>query len=915
MSDFIDYLAVRLAEDPEMAFKTVVFPNKRAGLFLKHRLQQIISKDFIFPEILSVSSFFSRVTGWQKAEYYDLLFTLLEAYRESMNQAGLHPQTAEKFLGWGPVLLNDFDEIDKFNVNPGQIFTSLHDIKELEEWAENIDATKKDLKSEYLKFFKSLPQIYRTFKRKLIEKSWAYEGMIYRQAMKTYDVWSKNFGKQQLIFAGFNALSETERIIIRQLVQEKKADVYWDIDRFYVNKPFEAGKYFRKYTRDPVLGPTVQPLFDRVKPPKEVIVVKTLHDTEQLHFVSHLIKQWQKEYKDDNDFWLKTAVVVNDPALGLPLIHSLPPQPEALNITFGLPLSHFNETRRMLNLFRIKTLIERNGYIDWEQIKNLISDELFQLTIPGHALEKLENTIQASHRKRFFIKTFLTYLEQAGITHLQQTLSAQKPHEFLENINRILETSISNIREKTRQPVIIELQTLIRKSMEIQHRYSIFQNFDMLEGFFQKLVKEVRLFFEGEPLKGLQIMGLLETRALSFDRIIMTGMNEGIIPKGKTQDSFIPYDVRKHNNLPVWEDKNAIYAYHVYRLFGHSKTSYWLFNGNPSGLFSGEKSRFLTQLEQKLPGHNIQPQEITIESHTQSIPEPDSIPKNKTLSEILRKRLQNRGLSASALKNYLYRPYDFYTGFVLDLESLEEPEESLSARWSGLIVHDVMETLYRPYIGKPLTVSNLEKILTQVPQTIQNVFFDKYLKTNQKSLNNPDISGKDLLALSAAENMIKKYIRHDKKLVEQGKNLIIQSLEKEYKTEFTTAYGEKILLKGFIDRIDLYENHIRIIDYKTGKAEGLTYRNNLKESLRKEEKSYLLQLLFYALLLKNHLSSAHNPIIYIYSSRANPVQISKEITNEEIVEFETFLSEIIEEMLNPDISFGKPFPQEKKYFP
>ncbi len=909
MKGFIDFLAGQLAREPEnLARKTVIFPNKRAGIFLKHALIKNISKTFVFPGILSITEFLSRVTGWQKAEYYDLLFTLLEAYRQVSREIGLDSQEAEKFLGWGAILLNDFDEIDKFNVQPEQIFTALHDIKALEEWAENLENEPGNIPSNYLKFYQSLPRVYQVFKKKLKQNGLAYEGMIYRQALETYADWSKNYQPGSLIFAGFNAFSKTERLIIRQLLKDQKAGIFWDIDQFYLEEPFGAGKFFRQYRRDQVFAPGIKALFNQVKPPKEVTFVKTSNDTEQLHYINHLIEKWQREHAQDENFWLNTAIVINDPAVSVPLIHTLPAKLKSLNITFGIPLYHFDETKHLLALLHLKTSLQRTRHIDWEDLKSLLKDGFFKELVPPGQFQTLKENIEKTHRKRFYEKTFDQFLRQAGINDFNSLLSNQKIPEFLSRLSQLLNQIIQKTGDKTRQLVLIELQTLINRSLDLQSQYDIFQNFDTLEGFLRKLTKEVKIFFEGEPLKGLQVMGLLETRALAFERIVMLGMNEGVIPKGKKQESFIPFDIRKRTGLPVYEERNAISAYHVYRLFAHSKNSYWLYNGNPSGLFSGEPSRYLLQLKHKLPPKRIIPKEITIESETQTIPKPAAIPKDQTTLELLRINLTERGLSASALKNYLHRPYDFYTDFVLGLNPQGELETSIGARWSGLIIHDVMEALYKPFVNKPLKEKDLLNAIQKIPAKVREIFFEKYLPQEQKNLTAPDITGKDLLALEAAQNMIKKYIRHDLNLIKKGHELIIRDLEKKYQTDFITPSGHKVRLKGYIDRIDTLDGHIRIIDYKTGKVEGLSHRNPLEEALRQEDKSYLLQLYFYALLLKNTRNTEENITLYIYSPRTRSVETSKEITQERVILFENFLSEIINEMLNPAIPFGEPFP-------
>ncbi len=897
MASFLQKLAGELLQAENLAELTVVFPNRRPVFFLQKILAEKASRPVILPAMYSVTDFFSDLTGQKPAEHYELIFKLFEAYVETAEEKGFKGQTIDRFLAWGSVILKDFDEIDKFLVDPVAIFSSLKDIKEIEEWAENLEEAP-GMAGDYLKFYRSLSDLYRRFQAKLEEAFLSYEGKIYREAYRTLAGWKEKFPRKSLILAGFNALTKAEEQIFSVLVEEGRAEMFWDADEFYLEAPFEAGKYLRKYRQKPPFSERFQWIFDEVKQPKEVEFVEAPDDLSSIHYAFDRLRE-QAENAGDEQFWLRTAFVLNDASLFPLLMRSVPAFVPKLNLTAGVPLKSFSPVLWFIHWLDLLAEAELRGKVNWEVLLALLQQEYGRAVLPQDSVDRLRKEVYRRKLKFQYKSYFIEQLHKNEAGTTAGYFVYEDTAGFLEKQSELIGKLISTVKRPDERLAVVELEKIWNRIIDYQNRYGIFPEIADAVKFFKRLVSEVRINLSGEPLEGLQVMGLLESRVLDFDRVFFFSMNEGVVPPGKTENSFVPYDVRKYYGLPVYDDRNALYAYHIYRLFAHSRTSVWTYNTARDGLGSGEPSRFLLQLDDKLPGRNIRPVKKIIESSVMPLAVPEMYPKDEYIRELLRKRLRERGLSASHLKNYLFRPADFYTGFILDLESPGELDESISAKRGGTVMHTVMENLYKNYTGKRLLPRDLQKIYDRVEEETERVFIDKYLELpGADSRILEGIGGKNLLALEAMKESIKKFVRHDIDLAERG-ILEILALEQKFEIMKTMA-GLPVKCKGFIDRIDKYDGTLRVIDYKTGRVEGLSVRGDLKEALRNESKSYLLQLLFYAWALREQGNISGDADLYVYSPRIRDIETHRHITGEEIDLFGEFLEEVIGEMLEGD---------------
>ena len=398
---------------------------------------------------------------------------------------------------------------------------------------------------------------------------------------------------------------------------------------------------------------------------------------------------------------------------------------------------------------------------------------------------------------------------------------------------------------------------IIKRIRTLSETYPYIKDLRTLKNIFNQVADAVTIPFYGEPLKGLQVMGMLETRTLDFKNLIMLSVNEDVIPAAKTTYSFIPFDIRREFKLPTYKDRNAVYAYHFYRLLQRSEHIHLLYNTEGSDLGGGDKSRFISQIVQELASYNP---EISIKEDLLNIPslreneqQPILIEKDHAIAMLLLEKAE-KGLAPSSIGKYINCPLQFYYSEIAGLKEIDEVEETIDAATMGNIVHKVLYSLYKPYQNNILT----KEIISQMSATVDNLteltFRENYSEGELKY-------GKNLLIVDIAKLFINKYIAHEKKKVENSnfsKNQLIPlHLEKEFHHFVELNFLDekiRVKIKGKIDRVDKCGDNVVIIDYKTGNV----YPNELNvkelEALiidPKWRKSF--QLMLYAwIYLKSH---------------------------------------------------------------
>jgi len=419
----------------------------------------------------------------------------------------------------------------------------------------------------------------------------------------------------------------------------------------------------------------------------------------------------------------------------------------------------------------------------------------------------------------------------------------------LENISSLLllikeNFSNDNEEEKIAKAFVFAVFKVINKLINYYSQHHHIDNIDTLHAIYKQIIDVAEVSFEGEPLRGLQIMGVLESRVLDFDTVIVTSMNEGKFPAGKSQNSFIPYDVKRELGLPTFKEKDAIYTYHFYHLLQRAKNIYLIYNTENDGLDAGERSRFITQLEvEKQPQHNL-----TFDIYNPVLPatayQPMVIPKSEAVMSRL-KEIAAAGFSPSALTSYIRNPIEFYFQKILRIREVEEVEENIALNTLGTIIHETLKALYDPFVGRFIAETDIENCFKLLDNEVLKQFKLVYKEGEIKK-------GRNLLAFEVAKRNVSNFLKIELELIKSGDAVQIIALEETFQRELNhPGLPFPVLIKGNVDRIELRNGKIRIIDYKTGKVEKgnvvLKSWNGLTQDLKNDK---IIQVLAYAFMFQ-----------------------------------------------------------------
>lgn len=853
---FLDKLSTQLIADygSQLADTTVVLPNKRARVFLLEALKKQLTETIFAPKIISIEDFIQNVAGIRSIDSIELLFEFYNLYLEITPKEKQQP--FETFANWGKTLLQDFNEIDRYLLNPNHVLTYLENIQEIEHWAVDVDRRTKMI-DNYLEFWKLLPLYYNSLYNHLLEKGAGYQGLIYREAVNNIHHFSNSFTKGQLVFAGFNALNAAEEKIIQHLLTLGQAKIYWDIDEAFLNDPYhDAGLFIRRFRKEwkQYAQQPFEWITNEFSKAKNINIIGTPKTVGQAKIAGELVEQFRQQgYGLD-----KTAVVLGEESMLIPLLYSLPESVGALNITMGYGSRNNPAQLLIQKLFKLHTNAinrsEKNYTLYYREVLDILTHPLVE---PYSGAKEL---IEIINRNNF------TFFSQSKLYELHPDASAffkllfdrwdTNAGEILNRLSEILVMlkgfmGNDNEEEKITKAFLYSIFKVINKLINYYESHPQMDNLTVLQTIYKQVIDLAEVSFEGEPLSGLQIMGVLESRVLDFENVIITSMNEGKFPAGKSQNSFIPYDVKRELGLPTYKEKDAIYSYHFYHLLMRAKNIYLLYNTESEGLDAGERSRFLTQLEiERKPDHNL-----TSEIYNAVLPpkayEPMRIPKTPKVMERLKEIATVKGFSPSALTSYIRNPMQFYYQRVLRISEVEEVEESIALNTLGTIIHGALEELYKPYLEKFLAPENVDSMAALADDEVM-VQFKKVYKEGEIR------KGRNLLAFEVAKRNVHNFLKQEKTALLAGDAVKILALEQKYSRVLNDSrLPYPIVISGNIDRIEQRNGHIRITDYKTGKVEKNSLILKEWEGLTADIKNEkIIQLLTYAFMYEEQDSSA-----------------------------------------------------------
>jgi ATP-dependent helicase/nuclease subunit B len=887
----------------------IVLPNKRAGLFLKQRLSKLIDKPIWLPSIIGTEELIEQLSDVEVIDNIQQLFELYEVYQNSTKE----PETFDEFSKWGQILLHDFNEIDRYLVPTPGFFKHINEARALEVW--NLGEREvTEFQSQYLKFWKQLGNLYDLFTAYLKDNELAYQGKAYRIVAEELKADPEQFieakiGWDKVIFVGFNALNKAEEVLITELKKQKKCDVLFDADEYYLNdKMQESGLFLRDLKKKNSFQPFnwVSNKFTTEK--KQINIYGIPQNIGQAKYITNILNEI-----DDSKSYTDTAVVLADENLLIPVLQSVPDAIANINVTMGYPLKN-TPTNNFFEIY-FNTLVNAERFGNNKSLTYHYKDllKLFQLSFTEIVFGK-ENCAKI---KGHIIKHNWVFINKEKIDWINKQLEI--PFLLSYSVESTLQQCLKYIKIAKKYyldykgEATIELEYLFQYSklfnqmVTLTSKYPYLNNSKAFYSLYRQILSSFSIELYGEPLKGLQVLGMLETRNIDFKNVILLSTNEGILPAGKTFNSFIPFDIKKDDtyNLPTHIEKDAVYAYHFYRLLQNAENINILYNTETNEFGSGEQSRFVTQIEHELSHFDnitITKKLVTYPSLNKKLVEPE-VQKTAAIVEKIKERFAN-GISPSALMTYIACPLDFYYKYVLGVREADEVEETIDHSTFGTYVHDSLEILYQPFVGKNISAEDLKLMLKKISEVVFGVFSKNFSDKELKS-------GKNLLTLNIAQNYITTFIKNEIKFIDKlDRPLFINSLEEELRAEIEIE-GATIKLKGKSDRIDNFGNELRIIDYKTGLVKSADLQLKHIDELLEAKKSKAFQLLMYALMYnKSHAvdnTEITSGIISFRTLSSGYMAFGlnrKHVIDDEILdEFEVLLIKIIKEILDVNTSF------------
>ncbi|MDR7209654.1 PD-(D/E)XK nuclease family protein [Flavobacterium piscis] len=911
-TSFLEKIASSIINDYSDRFSEIiiVLPNKRAKVFLIEELKSKITKTILSPNIISIEEFVQDMASVRSVDAIELLFEFYEVYLSVTEKQ--HQQSFELFANWAKTLLQDFNEIDRYLLEPSHVLSYLKDIEDIKKWGIEVE-NKTKLLENYIDFWKLLPMYYDTLYVHLLNKRIGYQGLIYREAVNNLIHFSNSNLKNIFVFAGFNALNAAEEKIVQYLLATDQAKIYWDADQAFLNDPYhDAGLFVRRFKESwkYYKSNPFEWIVDDFSESKNIHVIGTPKTIGQAKLAGSIIENIIAENPETS--LDKVAVILGEENLLMPVLYALPSTVGALNITMGYSGKNNPVQILIAKLFKMHTnTLSRKG----ESYVFYYKDVLDILTHPLiEPYAKTNGVVRIINENNYTFITHQRLLELKGNENKLFDLLFQKWENgsvsVLENISILLllikeNLSNDNEEEKIAKAFVYAIFKVINKLINYYSQHKHIDNIQTLYAIYKQVIEVAEVSFEGEPLNGLQIMGVLESRVLDFDTVIVTSMNEGKFPAGKSQNSFIPYDVKRELGLPTFKEKDAIYTYHFYHLLQRAKNIYLIYNTENDGLDAGERSRFITQLEvEKQPKHNL-----TFDIYNPVLPatayQPIVIPKSEAVMERLRE-IAVAGFSPSALTSYIRNPIDFYFQKILRIREIEEVEENIALNTLGTIIHETLKALYDPFVNKFVSendISNCFKLLD-----------DEVLKQFKLIYKEGEIKkGRNLLAFEVAKRNIFNFLKMEFDSLKNGDVFKIIALEKTFERELHhPELPFPVLIKGNVDRIELRNGKIRIIDYKTGKVDKTNVVLKSWKGLTRELKNdKIIQVLAYAFMFENeagevpvevgiisfkNLKSGFLPFGFREDKQLNST-VTKEILNSYLDEIVLLLNEILDDTL------------------
>jgi len=876
---------------------TIVLPNRRAIVFLKEDFKKELKKASWLPQFFSLEDFIQHLGTYTILDPIDLMFKLYGVHKEL---EGLEAEPFEDFLGWGSTLLQDFNEIDRYLVNAEDLYGFLTEAKALETW--NVETNElTEFQHKYLKFWNKLGEYYRIFRQQLSKEGFAYQGLGFRSVAEQLERKEEPNNKfKKLFFAGFNALTEAEKVIIDYYVQEQAAEVVWDADEYYLNDTFqEAGNFLREHKKRAkgVFNWVSNHLSEDIK---NITIYGVMGNVGQAKLIGNLIDASKEQ---------ETAVVLADESLLVPCLEGLPVGMAATNVTMGYPITSatiYSWLESYMDLYlRFNTSNQKNTFYH-KDVTAFLHHNVQQHFNRSVKTEMEGLTKWMSQEKSIFVPlgAFEKLNSALGFTAFGEGNNEALPlAQSILKLIHALRLAGKDSLDALNLECLAELEKSFNRLERLCQQEKELTAIENLIEIFKQIVSQQNISFVGEPLGGLQIMGVLESRTLDFENVIISSVNEGTLPSGKSQNSFIPFDIKNKFGLPSYQEKDAIFAYHFYRLLQRASNISILYNSKVDQLEGGERSRFIEQLlhefGRKNPYSTIR--EINVSPKPQAHPiQPIAIALTDSIREKMKYKLEHK-LSASALNLYLACPLSFYYRYVIGLKEDDVFQEKIEDNTLGNLVHESLKYLYLPLVNKELVKTDLTRLWSKIDSTLTAEF-----KTQLKTVA---ATGNHRLTYEVAKKFIQHQIQFDLSAVEKGHKIVIKELEEDHSCNVVLKINDALEINfnlfGKIDRVDEIDGEIRIIDYKTGGTKASDIKNKTLDKLTENESPKSVQLMLYKYIyFKNTGKEVESGILSLKNISSGYLKLDKKDWQED---FEGLLKLVAHKMLidNTELEHNK----------
>ena len=892
----------------------VVIPNRRGALFLKKHLAARVNDFAWVPEITAAENFIETLSGLPTGGELTLTFDLYDAYLSELQGEAV---SFEQFLRWAPQVMQDFSEVDRYLVDSEKVFENLKSIKEIENWSLSANDLS-PMQQRYLDFMRNMGAVYKRLKATVLQNNYGWQGLSYRLAWEKLQRDGYRLPHKKIIFAGVNAVNLAEEKIITYLVENKIAELLWDADKYYLDDHAqEAGTFLRRHLKK--FQPAQGFVSDNLSTSEKNISITGVAG--RMAQVATAAQQIQKLLAQ-NTSMERTAVVLCDETLLLPMLSVLPEAIQSVNVTLEYPAS----VTPLYDLYEHLLTMHVNKKEARKESAFYFKDVLAVLYNPFFA-ELCD--------EKFYVKEVIRKLNRSNAVYIRTGLLRSWFGEHFSSVHEVL-TGFGTAHDavtafnKSNTRILEKLHAKSGRSIELETALSFQKALNALQTSLEKhpginlralrvLLRQVLgqsgIPFYGEPLSGLQVMGVLETRTLDFDHVIMISVNEGVLPSGKSSNSFIPDDLKRHLQMPLHGEKDAIYAYHFYRLLQRAKSVSLIYNTETDTFGKGEKSRFITQLLSEWPKTNGK---LNITEQVLSLPVTPTgqsyattIEKDElVLGKLLEKAQSERGLSPTSFNTFKECSLKFYLRFIANVREADEVEEDVEASAMGNIIHAALEELYTPYLSQQLNSEHVAVMRNLMPTTAEKHFAAYYEEA-------ADDNGKKALALHVAKKYLDNLLNYELQNAkpEARHKITIKHLEKELSAKLLLREGTWINIQGKADRIDELDGELRIVDYKSSvhKARDRFDIGDLDEVFSDTKFSKALQLLTYAWLAwKEKLAPAAQirPCIIAFRAEKDIYEITR--GRAPLVFSDTLFEEFEEKLRAFVASF---FDTEKKFEP